>query len=201
MGRNKTSSRDEVLTQAMEVFRETGFAGTTAEMLVERTGVSRYSLYSDFKSLQSLFEAALERYNDEIIDQRFGPLEQPDAGLDEIYALLSFYGVAGGGPASGKGCLLCNTAVEFGPNDLTGSQATQRYFKRLKSAFTNALKNAQSSGDLSQKTNVYEEADLLTAVVLGLFVMIRSQAPISGIENAANSAKQRILAMSAKSAY
>lgn len=196
MGRKKTHSREEILAKAMDVFREAGFAGTTADMLVDRIGVSRYSLYTDFDNLQDLFEAALELYNDRIIDQRFGPLERPEAGLDEIFALLNFYGEAGNGPASGRGCLLCNTAVEFGPNDPTGQDATQRYFKRLKSAFLNALSNGQRSGDLSADADVREEADLLTAVVLGLFVMIRAKAPTSIIANAASSATARIRAMS-----
>jgi len=192
MGRKKTHSREEILAKAMEVFRETGFAGTTAEMLVERIGVSRYSLYSDFENLQGLFEAALERYNDEIIDARFGPLELPQAGLREIAGLLEFYGAAGEGPASGKGCLLCNTAVEFGPNDPTGSQATERYFKRLGGAFKNALSNDQAAGAIPSCIDVEEEADLLTSVVLGLFVMIRAKAPNRSIENAANIAKERV---------
>lgn len=192
MGRKKTHSRDEILVKAMEVFRETGFAGTTAEMLVERLGVSRYSLYSDFENLQALFEAALERYNDEIIDKRFGPLELPGAGLEDIVDLLEFYGAAGEGPASGKGCLLCNTAVEFGPSDPTGRRATKRYFARLGGAFQNALSNAQAVGALPPNIDVQEEADLLTSVVLGLFVMIRAKAPSQSIENAANSAKERI---------
>ena len=59
MGRKKTHTRDEVLAVAMEVFRETGFAGTTAEMLVERIGVSRYSLYSDFENLRGFQNTTL----------------------------------------------------------------------------------------------------------------------------------------------
>ncbi|MFY0693062.1 MAG: TetR/AcrR family transcriptional regulator [Paracoccaceae bacterium] len=195
MGRKKTHSKHELLAKAMDVFREHGFAGTSAEMLVEKIGVSRYSLYSDFGNMQGLFEAALERYNDEIIDLRFGPLERPEAGLDEVLTLLDFYGSAGTGPASGRGCLLCNTAVEFGPNDSTGSGAVQRYFQRLSGAFRNALGNAQEAGRLSADVDTTREADLLTSVVLGLFVMIRAKAPTSTIEHAAESAKERLEAM------
>ena len=197
MGRKKTHSKDELLAKAMEIFREHGFAGTTADMLVERIGVSRYSLYSDFGNMQGLFEAALERYNDEIIDRRFGPLERPNAGLDEIRQLLDFYGAAGDGPASGQGCLLCNTAVEFGPNDPTGSAAIRRYFERLTGAFHNALSNAQKRRHLASNLDTAKEADLLTSVVLGLFVMIRAKAPSPTIERAAATAKERVEAIAA----
>jgi AcrR family transcriptional regulator len=197
MGRRKTHSRDELLAKAMQVFREKGFAGTSAEMLVDQIGVSRYSLYADFGNMQGLFNAALARYNEEIIDARFGPLERPDAGLPEIAALLDFYGSAGTGPAMGQGCLLCNTAVEFGAVDPTGSGAVQRYFDRLSGAFRNALDNARKRGHLPDSVDTRKEADLLTSVVLGLFVLIRAKAPSETIENAASAAKERVETMAA----
>ncbi len=192
MGRKKTHKKEELLAQAMEVFREHGFAGTSADMLVERIGVSRYSLYSDFGSLRGLFEAALELYNDQIIDQRFGPLEEAGAGLTEIRNILDYYGAASTGPAAGKGCLLCNTAVEFGAGDPTGTNAVQRYFKRLSGAFRNALANAVGQGQLRADVDVDVEADHFTSVVLGLFVLIRAEAPPAVVSNAAATAKARI---------
>ena len=195
MGRTRTHSKDQLLAKAMQIFREHGFAGTSADMLVDRIGVSRYSLYSDFGSKQGLFDAALERYNDEIIGLRFGPLERSDAGMSEVAAVLDFFGSAGNGPAAGSGCLLCNTAVEFGPGDPIGSRAVQRYFQRLSGAFRNALGNAERGGQLMPGVDTGKEADLLTSVVLGLFVMIRANAPTTIIEHAAASAKERIAAL------
>ena len=81
----------------MHVFRRDGFAGASADVLVKETGASRYNLYSSFGSKEGLFTAALERYNEEIIDARFGPLEQPDADIEDVAALLEFYGNAGFG--------------------------------------------------------------------------------------------------------
>ena len=192
MGRKKTHSREELLARSMEIFRDHGFAGTSVDMLVAQIGVSRYSLYAEFGNMQGIFEAALDLYNNSIIELRFGPLEQPEAGLKEIRDLLDFYGAAGAGPAVGRGCLLCNTAIEFGPQDPTGNAPVQRYFKRLSGAFTNALENARQQGDLPDQLAVGKEADLLTSVILGLFVLIRAKAPPSTIEHAASLAKNRL---------
>ncbi|WP_150522840.1 TetR/AcrR family transcriptional regulator [Roseibium sediminis] len=189
MGRRKTHSREELLLKAMQVFREKGYAGTSADLLVERIGVSRYSLYSDFGSKQGLFEAALQRYNDDVISLRFGPLEQPDASLQHILDLLAFYGEAADGPAAGLGCLLCNTAVEFGADDPSGDKFVERYFERLSGAFANALKNARKAGQLMPNVDVSQEADFLTSVVVGLFVLIRAKAPIPVIRHAAKAAQ------------
>ena len=88
MGRKKNYDRNELIGQAMEIFRDHGFAGTSAEMLVQGLGVNRYSLYAEFASKQGLFDAALQRYDEVVVERNFGPLEAPGAGIDEIRALL-----------------------------------------------------------------------------------------------------------------
>ncbi len=185
MGRKKKYDRDILITKAMELFRDHGFAGTSSQMLVEGLGVNRFSLYSEFENKQKLFEAALEQYNQVVVERRFGPLEAPDAGASDIRQLLEFFAAAIEGPAAGRGCLLCNSAVEFGSDDPSGERFVEKYFKRLSRAFYKALNNAYSDGELKCSVTIQAEADYFTASILGLFVMIRAQAPVSIVKNAA----------------
>jgi TetR/AcrR family transcriptional repressor of nem operon len=185
MGRKKTYDRDDLIGRSVELFRDHGFAGTSTQMLVKELGVNRYSLYAEFGTKQGLFDAVLERYDNDVIGRSFGPLETPGAGLAEIRALLEFYALASETPGWGRGCLLCNTAVEFGPSDPSGAGFVQRYFERLSGAFHTALGNASRSGRLRASVDPRAEAEFLTAAVLGLFVMLRAQAPPAVIESAA----------------
>jgi TetR/AcrR family transcriptional repressor of nem operon len=184
MGRKKTYDREELIGKAMEIFRDHGFAGTSAQMLVDGLGVNRFGIYAEFGNKQGLFEAALDRYNQEVIERNFSPLEAPNAGLAEIRALFRYYGKAAESPGYGRGCLLCNTAVEFGPLDPTGEGFVQRYFKRLSKAFAAALRNAKKQGEAKDTLQLAKEADFLTASVLGLFVMLRAKAPPPAIKGA-----------------
>jgi TetR/AcrR family transcriptional repressor of nem operon len=197
MGRRKCYDRDVLIGKAMEVFRDHGFAGTSAEMFVEELGVNRYSLYAEFGSKQGLFDAALQRYDDKVVERNFGPLARPGAGVDEIRALLEFFGRARKSPAWGRGCLLCNTAVEFGPEDPSGAGFIQRYFDRVSASFLSALENARSNGQLSKSVNPEKEAGFLTASVLGMFVMLRAQAPVPVIRGAAQVAIEHLEAIRA----
>ena len=192
MGRKKNYDRDILIEKAMEIFRDHGFAGTSSQMLVDGLGVNRFSLYAEFENKQKLFEAALERYNETVIERNFGPLEAPGAGVEEIRSLLKFFASASKGPTSGRGCLLCNTAVEFGSVDPSGVKFVRRYFERLSKAFYKALNNAQRKGYLLDSVAVREEADFFTASTLGLFVMIRAKAPTAIIENAAKMAIEHL---------
>ena len=188
MGRKKSYDREVLIAKAMEVFRDRGFAGTSAETLCEALGVNRFSIYAEFGNKQALFDAVLQRYDDEAVERNFGPLEAPGAGLKEIRALLDSFGSARKSPAWGRGCLLCNTAVEFGPDDPSGSGFVKRYFKRLSAAFESSLTNARRNGDLHQSVDPRREAGFLTSSVLGMFVMLRAKAPTSVIKGAAQSA-------------
>lgn len=199
MGRKKGYDRDQLIVKAMGLFREHGFAGTSTEMLVEHLGVNRNSMYAEFGSKQALFEAALKRYDQQVVARNFGPLEVPDAGLDQIRALLKFFASAASGPVSGRGCLLCNTAVEFGPNDPSGQEFIQRYFERLSGAFHNALENVKRTGLLRTSVDTLEEAHFFTATVLGMFVMLRAKAPPEVIENTARVALQHLESLCARS--
>ena len=197
MGRRKSYDRDVLIGQAMEVFRDHGFAGTSAEMLVEELGVNRYSLYAEFGSKLGLFDAVLQRYDDVVVERNFGPLEKPGAGVDEIRALLEFFGGARKSPAWGRGCLLCNTAVEFGPEDPSGAGFIQRYFDRISTSFLSALENARNIGELAQSANPRKEAGFFTASVLGIFVMLRAKAPVPVIQGAAQVAIEHLEAIRA----
>jgi TetR/AcrR family transcriptional repressor of nem operon len=198
MGRKKSYDRDSLIGEAVELFRDHGFAGTSAEMLSQRLGVNRFSIYAEFGSKQGLFEAALERYDQENVERNFGPLESPDSGVAEIKKLFEFFGAAAEGNASGRGCLLCNTAVEFGPEDPGGSGYVQDYFERIGNAFNSALKNAQSRSELKESVDTSKEAEFLTATVLGLFVMLRAKAPHTTIRSAVQVAKQHVEALCVK---
>lgn len=195
MGRKKSYDRDVLIGRAADIFRDHGFGGTLTQMLVEHLGVNRFSLYAEFGSKQGLFDAALARYDEEVIGRSFGPLEEVGAGINEIRALLEFYGAAAKGPASGRGCFLCNTAVEFGPNDPGAGEFVKRYLERLSAAFLASLNNAQGSGELRRSVDIQKEAHFFTASVLGLFVMLRAEAPARIIEDAAGASIDHLEAL------
>ena len=197
MGRKKTYDRGDLIEGSMELFRDHGFRGTSTQLLVERLGVNRNTLYSEFGSKQALFDAALERYDQTVIDRSFGALEAPGAGLDDVCELLECYATAATGSASGRGCFLCNTAIEYGPRDPSGAGFVERYFQRVSRAFLMALTNASERGEVGRSIDPESEADYLTATVLGLFVMLRAAAPPSVVQTAAHTAIKHVQSLRA----
>ena len=198
MGRKKSYERAHLVESAMALFHAHGFAGTSTQMLVEELSVNRNTMYTEFGSKQGLFDAVLREYEQGLMNDVFGPLEAPGANLDSIAALFKRFGSDAAGPASGLGCLLCNTAVELAGEDPSGERFVQRYLKSLQAAFENALANARRAGDLKVGVVAVDEARFLTAIALGIFVMVRARAAPIVVQGTARVAKRHLDALRAQ---
>lgn len=196
MGRKKSYEPSRLVDLAVGVFHAHGFEGTSTQMLVERLGVNRNSMYTAFESKQALFDAALERYEARVLSALFGALEAPGAGLDGVAALLGRFAEDAKGPARGLGCLLCNTAVELAGADPSGARFVGRYFERMEAAYAHALGNARRARRLARGVVVADEARLLTATTLGLFVLVRGAAPAAVVGGAVSAARRHLKAIS-----
>ena len=62
MGRPKLFSREDVLTEAIGVFWEKGFAETSVQDLERTTGVNKSGLYAEFKDKKDIFVESLRYY-------------------------------------------------------------------------------------------------------------------------------------------
>lgn len=176
MGRAKQYERTDLLDRAIELFRLQGFNGTSTAELAEELGINRKSMYAEFGSKQGLFEAALERYDEKHLTSVLAPLEAADAGVDAIRQAFTGYASASEGWFHGRGCLMANTAVERGALDEASGRFTAAYLDRITSAFHNALRNGQSSGDLGPKADIEELAAFFTTALIGVAASIRAEA-------------------------
>jgi TetR/AcrR family transcriptional repressor of nem operon len=177
MGRGKQYEREDLLDRAIELFRRQGFNGTSTAELVAELGVNRKSMYAEFGSKQELFEAALERYSREHLSVVLAPIEAPDASLEAIRKAFTGYASASEGWFRGRGCLLCNTAVERGPLDPASGRYVAAYLERLTRAFRRALDNAQRSGEIDEHADLDELAWFFTTALIGVAACVRAEAP------------------------
>ena len=177
MSRPKQYDRTDLLDRAVELFRRQGFNGTSTAELVAELGVNRKSMYAEFGSKQQLFEAALEHYNGKHLTRVLAPLESPNAGVDDIRQAFTNYAAASEGWFNGRGCLLCNTAVERAALDAASGQFVADYFDRLNRAFHNALANGVRDGDIADDADLDELSAYFTMALIGVAASIRAEAP------------------------
>lgn len=177
MSERKQYDRSELLDKAVEMFRLRGFNGTSTAELVAELGVNRKSMYAEFGSKQGLFEAALERYDEKHLTAVLAPIEAPDAGADAIRTAFAGYTSASTGWARGRGCLMCNTAVERGALDPASGRYVAAYLDRITRGFRHALGNARRRCEIDPATDLDELAAFFTTALIGVAASIRAEAP------------------------
>lgn len=96
------------------------------------------------------------------------------SGADAIRNAFAGYASASEGWFRGRGCLMCNTAVERAALDSGSRRYVDAYLDRLTRAFRHALSNAQRAGDIR---NVADLAAFFTTALIGVAACIRAEAP------------------------
>ncbi|MGI9605156.1 MAG: TetR/AcrR family transcriptional regulator [Acidimicrobiales bacterium] len=172
----KRYDRTEILERAVDLFHRQGFNGTSTAELVAELGVNRKSMYAEFGSKQELFEAALDQYNAKHLSAVLAAVEAIDAGPDSIRSTFEGFASASEDWAQGRGCLLCNTAVERSALAEIGGNHVDAYFERLTTAFRNAVANGQECGQIDSGADADELAAFFTMALIGVAACAKGRA-------------------------
>jgi TetR/AcrR family transcriptional repressor of nem operon len=192
MGRHKTYDRTELTDEAMHLFWEHGYHATSMRDVVDATGVNASSIYAEFDSKQALYEATLARYDEVVVTGHFGALEQASATLEEVEAVLRFFGEARTVQDATIGCLLCNAATELAPTADLSRASMDDYSTRLVAAFRNALDNARAAGRLDPAAPTEELSRFFTVLLMGMFVLLRAESDPALLQAAADQGLARL---------
>jgi TetR/AcrR family transcriptional repressor of nem operon len=176
MGRTKSFDEDAVLDQAVQLFWERGYEGTSLADLEAHLGLGRQSLYNSFGDKHALFLKALDRYQRDVGEGAFAQLNAPDAGLDAIRGFFRWSIESQTSPHGARGCLMGNTISERGSQDPDAMLRCNHARDSLERGFRRALAQAKAGGELPQGLDVEATATLLVIQNYGLAVLAKAGA-------------------------
>ena len=177
MVRTRTFDPAEALSATVDLFASKGFAETSMEDVVKKTGVSRYGLYGTFGNKRELFEQALEVYAEQMGKRSFERLAEPGARLEHIRRVFTERIADMCGDCDSKGCLFIHTAMELAPQDEDIRAVLKKFMTRMSKAFAHGLKSAIEAGEINRDIDVRSTAEMLTSTMFGLVVLARSGFP------------------------
>lgn len=184
MARPKSFDEAAVLDQAIQLFWQRGYEGTSLADLETHLGLGRQSLYNTFGDKHALFLKALERYKEGWGAAAVAPLVVPGAGLEAIRGFFRSAVENLTVPGPRRGCLFTNTISERAgadPEALVRCDHARQAVERL---FRRALAQAQKRGELPQRLDVDATATLLSIQNYGLNVMAKTGATRSELNAA-----------------
>ncbi len=135
----------------MLVFWENGFRSTTYEQLTSAMDLKKQSVYGAFGDKRLLFLKALRLYRGQILSSLEETISQPGstiAILEEIYRSASRSSDRHDCP---EGCLIVNTALEFGRTDKEIAREVSKLFEGFELNFCRLVKRGQKAGEITDR--------------------------------------------------
>lgn len=174
IGRPMEFDPEHALDAAMDVFWCKGYEAASLTELLKAMSLSKSSLYQTFGGKQALFQKCLARYQDRFARELTVQLEHAPSGLQFIRGVFEWVASTAQEPAGAKGCLVANSATEFGQRDPVFAKPIAQGLKRLEAIFKAAVKRAQQEGDVAAGTDRNALAGYLLSAITGLRTLIKS---------------------------
>jgi AcrR family transcriptional regulator len=171
MARTREFDADAALDAAIGVFREHGFEGSSAQMLVGAMGIGRQSLYATFGDKWQLYRSAVRRYGMGECAAHLDALRSGPRAIDGIGAMLRRVVETADQPCLGVGSI-----CEFGASRPDLTEIDEVLGAGLRGAVAGRIRDAQRDGDVAVDIDPEATVEFLIANIAGIRVAGRGGA-------------------------
>ncbi len=176
LGRPLEFDPEKAIDAAVEVFWRKGYEATSMTDLLEAMNLSKSSLYQTFGSKQQLFKRCLSRYVDRLSAEMAQELEEAGSGRSFIEDTFVSIANTAQQPEGAKGCLVGNSANEFGQKEPTLTAPVSDGLNRFARGFMDAIVRGQAEGSISADADPHALGNYLVGTMNGLRMMIKAGA-------------------------
>lgn len=169
MARHLEFDRTEVVARAVDAFWRSGYESLPALEIAAAMGVAKSSLYNTFGSKRELFLESVDHYANSQRSKLIARASNENPGVLLRQMLLEVVSDNN----AGRGCLLVNTAAEFGMRDAEVCQHVKAGFDGMTDAFANLIRAGQEAGQFKPGVDPRQYAVILIAGISGLRVLAK----------------------------
>ncbi|MDQ0135027.1 AcrR family transcriptional regulator [Neorhizobium galegae] len=175
------------MKQAIGVFSDHGFEGTSTEVLLKAMGISRQSMYDTFGDKWTLYLEALQGYVTESVASQISVLNGKASPIKGVEALLeNMIQTALASPA--PACLGISAICEFGHSEREVTLVTEISGRALRSALETRISEAVGTGEAPADLVPAEAAQFILATLTGIKVAARAGASSQVLQGIARTA-------------
>jgi AcrR family transcriptional regulator len=187
MARPKEFERETALQEAIKVFSEHGYEGTSTEALLEIMGINRQSMYDTFGDKWRLYLEALQRYTADSVSDQLRVLNAAPSAIKGLEAHLN-YAVDRAIADPSPRCLGVSAICEFGRSNPEVKMLTETAGRTVLSALERRIADAKRDGAVPKEVVVTEAASFIHATLAGIKVAARAGATPASLRGIARMA-------------
>jgi TetR/AcrR family transcriptional repressor of nem operon len=179
MPKNGAETRTELMDAAQNLILAQGFAGTSVDAILERTGLTKGAFFHHFKSKHDLARALVERYAAADIELLERNMERAERlHRDPLQQVLIFLGLyeelAEQLPDPTQGCLLASYLYEAQLFDDSVHEVIRVNVKQWRTRLGKKLREAAKLHQARIPVDLDDLADMATVIVEGAYVMAKA---------------------------
>lgn len=173
MARPREFDEEQVLDAIMQTFWHYGYEHTSAQNLVDATGLGRGSLYAAYKNKEGLFEQALLHYR-KCAQAQVEQLDQSTSAIAGLRQLMQDMVDADLYQDKKRGCLATNSAIEMAGRDASIAKLVRQNFGILQQGIENIIRLGQAQGEIRNNADAKTLALFVFNSIQGLRVMAKT---------------------------
>lgn len=188
-------TRQLIIETAAPIFNKKGYAGTSVADLTSATGLTKGSIYGNFKDKNDVAVNAFQYNIDLIFDFFSKELKQAPSTLEKllayprgfrkIYPMILSYG----------GCPILNTAVEADDTHAVLRKMAVDVLYRWKNNIAGLIQKGIDEGGITPSTDAQATAEVLISLLEGGIVLSKVTGEASYMHNAVDTAEAMIEAI------
>ena len=183
MARPRKFDAEQALDAAISVFREHGYEGSSAQMLVDAMGIGRQSLYAAFGDKWNLYCSAVRRCGMGECAAHFEAIRGGACAIEGIGAVLRRVVERAATP-----CLGVSSVNEFGASRPDLSEINAVLARSLRIVITGRVRDGQREGDIAAGLDPDAITEFLIANIAAIRVAARGGADRATLTNLADMA-------------
>jgi len=171
MARTRQFDERQALLEAMLVFWEKGYEGTSIHDLEQAMGLNRTSIYNAFGNKRALFNRVMLCYKESVMSALFAELQNAPNIKEGVRRLL--YGALDihFDEENPGGCLMVLSMLEENQHDEQAKADMQEAFHNLKNTVQTLLSRAKKAGELSPDLDTGSMATTIVTTMSGMMVL------------------------------
>jgi TetR/AcrR family transcriptional repressor of nem operon len=170
-GRPREFDMDEALDEALRVFSERGYHGTSIGNLTDAMQLASGSVYKAFKDKRGVFLAAFDRYRAVRSSKLRTAVDTNKSGYDRIRDALAFYADASHGTSGKQGCLVVSCASELATFDPEVAKKVAVAMDTNEAVLLELIELGQNDGSVPAHIDGRATARLMLCLVQGMRVV------------------------------
>lgn len=175
-GRPRGFDRAQALRQAMVVFWERGYEGTSLSDLTEAMGIERPSLYSAFGCKEALFREAVDLYNEIESPAAQRMLDTKTTARDAISGMLHHYAENYTRAGKPPGCMIVLSALLGTPQNRKVRDHLASHRRQSHEALRRRIEDGKAKGDVPRDADAAMLAGFYSTILEGLSIKARDGA-------------------------